>query len=81
MLLNTLNAQDHPPQRRHFPAPKVSIAVEKSWLKLSFVCNLAQFNVNSIFTSARLYEVSRFTVLIISDPLLCLTYSGQLHGA
>lgn len=78
VLLNILNAQDPPPTTKNFPAPNVnSIAVEKPWLKLSFVCDLAHFKANSLFHCAQLYVVSRFTTLVTLDSLPCLTHEDH----
>lgn len=54
-LPNIPNAQDPPPATKNFPAPNVnSTAIEKRWLTLSFVGDLAQFKTNSLFHHAQL---------------------------
>lgn len=65
MLLNILNAQDHPPTTKNFPVPNVnSAALEKPWLMLSFVCDLAQFNLNDHFHCA--FNFIKFLGLLYS---------------
>lgn len=69
------------PTTKNFSGPNVSgAAAEKPGPKLGFARDLAQQDANALFCCEQLYKVARFTVLVISEALLCLPRSGQLPG-